>query len=404
MSSRVRRALLPGPGQTASLKTPHPTRMISIRAGAGACYRARVPRDIVNFSAGPAGLPTPALERARDELLDYRGAGASIMELSHRGPEYDAVHHEAIARARRLLGVPDSHDVLFLQGGATGMFALVALNFLSEGGSADYVMTGVWSDKALSEARCVGQARVAGTGAVDGVYRRIPAREELDLDPAAAYVHITSNNTVVGTQFRSFPSTGEAPLIADMSSDIMSRPLDIPRFGLIYAGAQKNLGPSGVVLVIADKALLARGSPRIPQIFRFSAHAEKQSLLNTPPTFSIYLVRNVLEWIEDEGGVPEMARRNAEKARLVYEAIDESEGFYRCPVDEDARSVMNVVFRLPSEPLEERFLEAAVEERLVGLRGHRSVGGLRASLYNAVSLDGAGRLVELMRRFRAHHG
>jgi phosphoserine aminotransferase len=358
--------------------------------------------DVVNFSAGPAGLPTPALERAQAELLDYQGTGASIMELSHRGRHYDEVHHQALAGVRELLAVPDTHEVLFLQGGATGMFGLVPLNFLSDGGSADFVMTGTWSDKALAEARLVGQARVAGTGETDGAYTSIPTA--LDLDPGAVYVHITSNNTVVGTQFARFPDTGAVPLVADMSSDIMSRPIDDwSRFGLVYAGAQKNLGPSGVVIVIAAKAMLERCSKRIPKIFRFSSHAEKASLLHTPPTFAIYLVRNVLDWIRSEGGVAEMARRNEEKARRVYAAIDGSAGFYRCPVQREARSQMNVVFRLPTEALERAFLDEAETAGLIGLKGHRSVGGIRASLYNAVSVEGVDRLLEHMRRFAEAH-
>lgn len=357
----------------------------------------------MNFSAGPAGLPTPALERARDELLDYRGVGASIMELSHRGPEYDEVHHDALDKVRTLLAVPDSHQVLLLQGGATGMFGLLPLNFLGPGCSADYVMTGAWSDKALAAARTIGRAREAGHGRVDGTYRRVPGPTELDVDPDARYLHYTANNTIVGSQFPGVPES-PVPLVSDMSSEIMARPLDVARFALIYAGAQKNLGPSGVVLVIAERDFLARGSADIPEIFRLSSHAAKDSLLHTPPTFAIYLVRNVLDWILEQGGVEAMALRNREKADRLYAAIDGSGGFYRCPVEPESRSVMNVVFRLPTPELEARFVEEATEERMIGLKGHRSVGGIRASIYNAVSLAGVERLTGFMADFARRAG
>lgn len=357
--------------------------------------------DIVNFNAGPAGLPRPALERAHQELLDYAGTGMSIMEHSHRGKAYDAVHHEAMDLVKKLLGVPDSHDVLFLQGGASGMFATVPMNFLAEGKVADYVVTGDWSKKALAEAKLVGETHLAGSGEVDGAFVGIPSA--LDLTDGAAYVHITSNNTIAGTQFQEFPKTA-APLIADMSSDIMSRPLDVANFGMIYAGAQKNLGPSGVVLVIAEKALIERGSTTIPKILRYKTHADKESLFHTPPTFAIYLMRNVLAWIDGEGGLDAMAKRNDEKATALYGAIDESDGWYRSPVDRDARSKMNVVWRLPSEDLEAKFIAEATEAGLVGLKGHRSVGGVRASTYNAVSPEGVGRLVEFLGAFKKSNG
>ncbi|MEO1227748.1 MAG: 3-phosphoserine/phosphohydroxythreonine transaminase [Myxococcota bacterium] len=359
--------------------------------------------DTVNFSAGPAGLPTPALERARDELLDYRGLGASIMELSHRGPEYGAVHEEALGKMRVLLSVPDDFEVLFLQGGATGMFGMLPLNQLHDGGSADYVMTGVWSDKALAAAQKVGQARAVGSGAVDGAQVRVPGRDELDLDPAAKYLHFTSNNTIVGTQFSNYPVGRGVPLVADMSSDILSRPIDFADFGMIYAGAQKNLGPSGVVVVMARRDFLAQGSKNIPTIFQLAAHAEKGSLLHTPPTFSIYLLRNVLDWVEAEGGVLEMERRSRAKAERVYGAVEASDGFYRCRVEPAARSRMNAVFHLPTPELDTRFVAEAAERRLIGLKGHRTVGGIRASLYNAVRLEGVDRLVAFMADFAQSH-
>ncbi|MEQ9500764.1 MAG: 3-phosphoserine/phosphohydroxythreonine transaminase [Deltaproteobacteria bacterium] len=355
-------------------------------------------RDIVNFNAGPAGLPDAALKRAHEELLDFAGTGMSIMEHSHRGKAYDAVHREAMALVKQLLAVPDTHDVLFLQGGASGMFATIPLNFLGPDQTADYVITGTWSEKALAEAKIVGKTHVAATGAVDGKFTSIPT--ELDLTDGAAYVHITSNNTIAGTQFQTFPTTA-APLIADMSSDIMARPLDVSSFAMIYAGAQKNLGPSGVTLVIAEKALIERGSTTIPKILRYKTHADKESLYHTPPTFAIYLMRNVLAWIDDLGGLDKMAARNEEKAATLYGAIDASDGYYRSPVDVATRSRMNAVWRLPSEELEAKFIAEATESGLVGLKGHRSVGGLRASTYNAVSPEGVGRLVDFMKKFAA---
>lgn len=358
-------------------------------------------RDKVNFSAGPASIPTAALERARDELLDYGGVGASIMELSHRGPEYGAVHEEALAMVTELLAVPNSHKVIFLQGGATGMFGLIPLNFLNKERSAEFVLTGVWSEKAVKAADCIGEARIVGTGRVGDAYIRVPSQEELDLSPEATYLHITSNNTIAGTQYHDFPDSKGVPLIVDMSSDILSKPIDVSKFDLIYAGAQKNLGPSGVVLVVASKKILERVSNNIPEIFKISAHAQANSLLHTPPTFSIYMVRNVLNWIVDQGGLESMAQRNQEKARILYEAIDTSHGFYISPVEKKARSEMNVVFKLERPELEARFLSEAKQHGLIGLKGHRSVGGIRASIYNAISVEGTGRLVEFMNRFRA---
>lgn len=356
-------------------------------------------KDVVNFNAGPAGLPDETLERAQAELLDFEGTGMSILEHSHREKAYESVHFEARSLVREVLSVPASHDVLFLQGGASSLFATVPMNFLSPGKSADYVMTGSWSRKALDEARIIGKARPAGSGEVGGKWTRIPAESELVLDPDAAYVHITTNNTIEGTQFSAYPDTRGVPLIADMSSDICSRPLDVARFGMLYAGAQKNLGPSGLVLAIIERGLLARGSTAIPTIFRFKTHADADSLYHTPPTFSVYLMRNVFLWIKAQGGLAAMERRNREKAEALYAAIDRSDGFYSSPVEESARSWMNVVFRLPGEALEKRFAEEATAAGLVGLRGHRSVGGMRASIYNAVSVEGVRRLTAFMAEF-----
>lgn len=359
----------------------------------------------INFNAGPAGLPLPALERAKDELLDFKGSGMSVMEHSHRGKEYEAVHNEAIALLTELLGIPDSHQVLFLQGGASLQFAMVPMNFLGQGKSADYVMTGVWSEKAFDEAKLIGTPRVAFSAQnADKKYTRVPRPEEIQWDPNAAYAHLTSNNTIYGTQFFDFPDSGKVPLIADMSSDFLWRPTDVSKFAMIYAGAQKNIGPSGVLVAVMRKDLIASGSKSIPKILRYSTHADNNSLYNTPPTFAIYLARNVLQWIKEQGGLPGMEKRNRAKAELLYGAIDKAGGFYNCPVEKESRSVMNIVFRLPSEALEEKFVTEAKKQRMTGLKGHRSVGGIRVSAYNAVSVEDIGALVSFMDSFAKSNG
>ncbi|MCI0572513.1 MAG: 3-phosphoserine/phosphohydroxythreonine transaminase [Myxococcaceae bacterium] len=358
-----------------------------------------------NFSAGPAALPLPALEQARDELLDFQGTGMSIMEQSHRDAPYEAVHHEAQALLRELAGIPDSHAVLFLSGGASLQFAMVPMNLLGAGRSADYLMTGVWSEKAYAEAQTVGRARIAATTVQpDKRYTRIPRPDELQLDPDASYVHITSNNTIFGTQWTSFPDTGKAPLVADMSSDFLWRPVDVRRFGLIYAGAQKNLGPSGVLIAVIDRELAARGRTDIPRILRYDTHISADSLYNTPPTFGVYLVRNVLRWVKEQGGLTAMEVRNRKKAELLYGTLDAMRDFYTAPVERESRSAMNVVFRLPSEALDAAFVAEAKAHALVGLKGHRTTGGIRASLYNAVSVEDVQVLVGFMRDFARRHG
>jgi phosphoserine aminotransferase len=352
----------------------------------------------MNFSAGPAALPLPALERARDELLDFAGTGMSVMEQSHRGVEYERVHDEAIALTRELLGVPDTHEVLFLQGGASTFFALLPMNLLEKGHSADYVLTGVWGEKAWGEARHTAnllgaQVHVAGdSGTGDGkakTWTRVTTPGELRPDPAARYLHFTTNETIHGVQYgadpsRPFPDSGQVPLVADMSSDFLWRKFDVSRLGLAYAGAQKNIGPSGVVMVIVRKELVAAGRKDIPKIFQLRTHAENKSLYNTPPTFGIYMVRNVLAYLRSLGGLDAIEARNRAKAARLYQAIDANAAFYRCPVERESRSLMNVVFRLPTESDEERFCKEAEKLRMIGLRGHRSVGGIRVSLYNAV--------------------
>jgi phosphoserine aminotransferase len=352
-----------------------------------------------NFNAGPAGLPLPALERAQRELLDFEGTGMSIMEHSHRGKAYEAVHDEAIALVRELIGVPDDYHVLFLQGGASLQFAQVPMNFLPPGKSADYILTGGWSEKAYQEAQRVGTARVAATTEHDKRYARIPAQAELKLDPDAAYVHLTSNNTLFGTQWHAFPDVGSVPLVADMSSDFMWRRFDVRPFSLIYAGAQKNIGPSGVVVVLAKKPYVEGARKDIPTILRYATYAANNSLYNTPPTFAIYLIRNVLAHTKEIGGLSAVEATNRKKGDLLYAAIDENPDFFRAPVEKGSRSYMNVVFRLPTPELEKQFVAEAAKAQMVGLAGHRSTGGIRASLYNAVPLASVERLVEFMKSF-----
>ncbi len=360
---------------------------------------------VINFNAGPAGLPLPALERARDELLDFQGSGMSIMEHSHRGREYEGVHREAIALLTSLLGIPDSHTVVFSTGGASMQFGLIPMNFLRPAAAAEYVITGGWAEKALDEAKIVGQARTAATTRnPDGTYTRVPTQPEVKFDTNSAYAHTTSNNTLFGTQFHTFLDTGSVPHVCDMSSDFMWRPFDVSKFDFIYAGAQKNLGPSGVVIIIAKKEFLASGRKDIPKVFRYQTHAEAESLYNTPPTLAIYLVRNVLSWMEKEGGLPAMEKRNRAKADALYGCLDALSGFYRAPVEKASRSTMNVVFRLPSAALEEQFVADAKQAGMVGLKGHRLTGGIRASTYNAVSERDVEALVEFMKSFAKSKG
>ncbi len=360
---------------------------------------------VINFNAGPAGLPLPALERAREELLDFQGSGMSIMEHSHRGKDFEAVLQETFGLLTGLLAIPDTHQVLFMQGGASQQFAQVPMNFLTQEDSADYLMTGVWSEKALEEARYYGKARIAGSSMnKDGRYTRIPRSEELQLDPDAHYVHMTSNNTIYGTQWHTFPEVGGVPLVADMSSDLLWKPIDVSRFSFIYAGAQKNVGPSGIVIVVVAKEFMAKGRKDIPKIFRYSTYAENNSMYNTPPTFAIYLCRNVLSWIKGVGGLAQLEKWNREKAELLYAAMDKHADFYRGPVEKQSRSYMNVVFRLPSEELDDAFVSEAKKAGMVGLKGHRSAGGIRVSLYNAVTVDNVKALVAFMGEFLKKHG
>jgi len=354
----------------------------------------------INFNAGPAALPLGALERAQKELLDLSGTGMSVLEQSHRGKPYEAVHNEAIALVKELLGVPDNYDVLLLQGGASQQFAVVPMNLLPAGKSADYVLTGVWAQKAYKEAKLIGTARVASSTEKDGKFLRVPTQQELDLDANAAYVHIVSNNTIYGTQFSEFPNVGNVPLVADMSSDIAWRPIDVSKFALIYAGAQKNLGPSGLVVVIIRKDLVAAGRKDIPVIFQYRTHAENNSLFNTPPTFSVYLLRNVLAELKANGGVSAIEKINREKAKLLYDALEARADIFKLPVEKASRSTMNVVWTASTPELEAEFLAEAQRRGMSGLKGHRLSGGFRASIYNAVTREWVAALADLVTSFK----
>ena len=357
----------------------------------------------INFSAGPAALPIDALKAAQDELLDFEGSGISIMEHSHRGKEYARVHEETKALFTELLNIPDTHQLLFMQGGASAQFALVPMN-LQRGRSADYIDTGTWSKKAISEARVVGEARVAGTGKVGDRYTRVPNQADLDLDPEAAYLHFTSNNTIMGTQFHDFPDSGKVPLVVDMSSDLLWRPIDVSKFDLIYAGAQKNIGPAGITILIGRKELFQDSPKTLPSIFRYQTVAEGDSLHNTIPVFPLYMIRNVLRWVKAEGGAAAMEKRNREKGALLYGMIDGEPDFFRSHIEKESRSMMNPVFRLPTEELEKKFIEEAGKLRISGIKGHRSVGGIRVSMYNAVPPEWVRTFVEFANDFRAKFG
>ena len=352
-----------------------------------------------NFNAGPAALPLAVLKQAQAELLDFNDTGMSIMEHSHRGNAYDIVHNQAIDLLKELLAIPAGYEVLFLQGGASLQFTMVPMNFLPAGKKAGYVMTGVWSEKAYAEAEKLGEVFVAAT-AKEGNYRGIPALKEINYDADTAYLHMTSNNTIFGTEYHAFPDTGAVPLIADMSSDILSCPIDVSKFALIYAGAQKNLGPSGVTVVIIRRDFLEQAKKNLPTMLQYATFAKNNSLYNTPPTFGIYMMKLMLEWVKAEGGLPGIYKRNQEKAALIYDAIDASKGFYVGHAQKEARSLMNITFRLADEKLEKKFLEQAKQAGFVGLNGHRLVGGCRASTYNAVTYESCQALHDYMLAFQ----
>jgi phosphoserine aminotransferase len=360
------------------------------------------PNRIFNFNAGPAALPQLVLEEIQASLLDFHGSGMSITEISHRSKWFDDVINDAVLRVRRLLDLNDSYKVLFLQGGASLQFCMIPMNFLAQGRSADYVNTGTWSTKAIKEARILGKTINVAASSEDRNFAYIP--KNIEFTPGATYAHITSNNTIKGTQWAEFPDTGGVPLIADMSSDIFSRRFDAGRFGLIYAGAQKNMGPAGVCLVVVRNDFLDLVPDNLPTMLKYTTHAEKNSMFNTPPCFAVYTVQLVLKWLEETiGGLDAMAALNQRKAELLYGLIDNGD-FYRGTADKDSRSLMNVTFRLPSEELEKKFVAEATAHKLGGLKGHRSVGGCRASIYNPTPLSGVEALVDFMKTFEKQNG
>lgn len=354
-----------------------------------------------NFSAGPAMLPDEVLQQAQAELLDYNGTGMSIMEMSHRGKEYSAVHQEAKENIAKLLNLPDNYSVLFMTGGATTQFSLIPMNFLRDGRCADYINAGSWGAKALKAAKQLGDIHVAADTAKE-IPTRMPANDELSLSDNAAYVHITSNETIAGTQVKTFPET-TAPLMADMSSDILSRPLDVSKFGLIYAGAQKNLAPAGVTLVIVRNDLAEQSPDSLPDLFSYKHVMENDSLSNTAPTFPIYILMLVTRWLLAKGGLQEIQKINEAKAALLYDAIDGSD-FYKGTALPEWRSAMNITFRLPTEELEAQFVKEATAQGMTSLKGHRSVGGIRASIYNAFPAKGVEALVSFMAEFERKNG
>ena len=353
---------------------------------------------IYNFSAGPSILPVPALEEAANKMVDFEGTGMSLVEMSHRGKVYEKVHNETVSLLKELLQIPDDFTVLMLQGGATLQFGMIPMAFLKSGMTADFVTTGSWAKKALDDAKIIGKTNVAWDGKAEN-YIRIPAQGELKLTAGAAYVHICSNETIGGIQWQEFPDTGNVPLIADMSSEIMSRPLPWDKLSMVYAGAQKNLAPSGMALIIVKKSFLEQARKDLPAYFRYDLHAENDSLYNTPPTFSIWMANLNFKWIKSIGGMKEIEKRRDEKAKILYDMIDESNGYYNCPVEKSCRSKMNIVWRLKTEELENAFISQADKAGLSGLKGHRSVGGCRASVYNAMPVEGIKALVDFMKDF-----
>jgi phosphoserine aminotransferase len=357
---------------------------------------------VYNFSAGPAALPETVLRQAAEEMLDWHGSGMSVMEMSHRGKEFIAIAAEAEALLRELLAVPAGYKVLFMQGGAIAENAIVPMNLLRGHASADYIDTGEWSKKSIKEAKKYAKVNVAASAADTG-YTSIPPRETWKLDPGAAYVHICSNETIGGVEYHFTPEVGNVPLVADMSSNILSRPVDVARYGLIYGGAQKNIGPAGLTLVIVREDLLGQALPATPTAFDYKTVADNDSMYNTPPTYAIYIAGLVFRWIKAQGGLAAMEAHNCAKAALLYDLLDSS-AFYTSPVARDARSLMNVPFKLPDEALDAAFLKGAEARGMVQLKGHRSVGGMRASIYNAMPMDGVRALVAYMKEFEATHG
>lgn len=362
-------------------------------------------RRILNFNAGPGALPLPVLERVREELLDWHGSGMSVMEMSHRSPEFESINAVTEQKLRSLLGISDDYAVIFVQGGGSLQFTMAPMNLCLPGKPVDVLHTGAWTAKAIRELKKGILHNIAASTESDK-FARLPRKEEIKFSPDASYIHICTNNTIEGTQWTVLPDTGNVPLVADMSSDIASRSVEVRKYGLIFAGAQKNLGPSGVTVVILRKDLAERADKNLPTLLQYRTHIKEKSLYHTPPTFAVYIVGLVLEWIESEGGIPAIEKRNNAKAKLLYDTIESSGGFYGCPVETSSRSKMNVVFRIASgdEAIEKLFAKEAAAAGLVGTPGHRSVGGMRVSLYNAVTLDAVEALTSFMHEFQRTRG
>jgi phosphoserine aminotransferase len=361
-----------------------------------------VTQRVFNFSAGPAVLPVPVLEEIQRDLVTLPGVGMSILEISHRSKAFESILAQADADIRTLAAIPSHYKVLFLQGGASMQFSMVPMNLLTAGATADYIDSGSWAEKAIKEAKKVGQVNVAASTKGEN-YSRLPGQNELQLTPGAAYVHMTSNNTIEGTEYRDLPAVGDVPLVSDTSSDMFSRPIDIARHALIYAGAQKNMGPAGLTVVIVREDLLARSQKTLPSMLNYAIHAENGSLYNTPPAFAVYALGLVMKWLIGEGGLAAIAELNERKARKLYDEIDRT-GFYRGTAQKDCRSLMNVTFRVATEDLEKTFVKESTAAGLDGLKGHRSVGGMRASIYNAFPEAGIDALVQFMREFERTRG
>ena len=366
---------------------------------------AKATRRVFNFNAGPGALPLPVLERIREELLDWHGSGMSVMEMSHRSPEFESIIAAAEQKLRSLLGISDDYAVIFLQGGGSMQFTMAPMNLCLPGKPVDVLHTGMWTAKAIGELKKGVLHNIAASTETEK-FARLPRKDEIKFSPNASYVHICTNNTIEGTQWSAPPETGGAPLVADMSSDIASRRIDVEKYGVIFAGAQKNLGPSGVTVVILRKDLAERADKNLPTLLQYRTHIREKSLYHTPPTFAVYVVGLVLGWIESEGGVPAMENHNDAKAKLLYDTIESSGGFYRCPVENSSRSKMNVVFRVVGgdENLQKQFAKESAAASLVGTPGHRSVGGMRVSLYNAVTLEAVEALTSFMREFQRARG
>jgi phosphoserine aminotransferase len=357
---------------------------------------------VFNFSAGPAALPEEVLQQAQAELTDWHGSGMSVMEMSHRGKEFMSIAEKAESDLRELLSIPDNYKVLFLQGGASSQFAMIPMNLTRGNTATDYINTGAWSKKAIAEGKLFSDVNIAAT-TEESNFTKIPHQNEMNLNPDAAYVHYTPNETIGGVEFNYIPHTGDVPLLADMSSTILSRPLDVDRFGMIYAGAQKNIGPAGLTLVIIREDLVGDAMPGTPTMFNYKTHVDNDSMYNTPPTYGWYLAGLVFQWLKDKGGLQGMAEINSRKANKLYDAIDASD-FYANPVDPHCRSWMNVPFTLANPELDKTFLEGASAEGLKTLKGHRSVGGMRASIYNAMPEEGIDALVSFMAEFERKYG